>query len=237
MPLRHLHPWDVTPDQAIEIQKNLSARIIIAKLQGPIHLIAGTGVSFDKGSDLVYAGVVVLRLPDLVEVARATAVTKAKFPYIPGLLSFRESPPVLEAWEKLKVQPDAMMIDGQGVAHPRRFGIASHLGLLLGLPSVGCAKSLLVGKYEEPPVSAGSCSPIIDGEETIGVALRTRYGINPVFVSIGHKMDLQSANALVMNCTRGYRIPEPLRRAHVVVNALREGKKALESPPQQESLF
>jgi len=237
MPLHQLHSWNVSPNQAIEIQKNLRSKIIIERPQQEFHLIAGADISFDKGSDVVYAGVVVLRLPELREVALATAVTTVKFPYIPGLLSFRESPPVLEAWEKLKVQPDVVMIDGQGLAHPRRFGIASHLGLLLDLPSVGCAKSLLVGKYEEPPIPAGSYSHLIDKDETIGVALRTRDGISPVFVSIGHKMDLESAIALVMKCTHGYRIPEPIRQAHLVVNALREGKRVSESPPQQESLF
>ncbi len=237
MRTRQLHTWDVNPAQAIEIQRQLCSQIVIEKPQQEFHLVAGADISFDKGSDVVYAGVVVLQLRDLREVARATAVSKAKFPYIPGLLSFRETPPVLEAWKKLKVQPDVVMVDGQGLAHPRRFGIASHVGLLLDLPSVGCAKSLLVGKYEEPLLPAGSYSYLVDRDETIGVALRTRDSINPVFVSVGHKIDLESAIALVMRCTHGYRIPEPIRQAHQVVNALREGKRGSEIPPQQESLF
>lgn len=237
MQSRQLHTWDVNPAQAIEIQRQLRSHIVIEKPQQEFDLVAGADISFDKGSDVVYAGVVVLQLRDLREVARATAVSRAKFPYIPGLLSFRESPSVLEAWEKLKLQPDVVMVDGQGLAHPRRFGIASHLGLLLDLPSVGCAKSLLLGKHEEPPLPAGSYSYLVDRDETIGVALRTRDGISPVFVSVGHKIDLESAIALVMKCTHGYRIPEPIRQAHQVVNALREGKKGSESPPQQVSLF
>ncbi len=233
-----LHSWDVTPKEAIAIQQRLRSKILIEKISQPIRTIAGCDISFDKGSDVVYAGIVVLKLPELVEVAHSTAVTKVKFPYIPGLLSFRESPAVLEAWGNLKTAPDVLMVDGQGFAHPRRFGIACHLGLLLNLPTIGCAKSLLVGKYEAPALQAGSYSPMMDKEEIIGVALRTEANVSPVFVSIGHRVTLEDAIQLVMKCSKGYRIPEPTRHAYLLVNALRRGEAIPKtSPSAQESLF
>jgi deoxyribonuclease V len=231
-------PWDVTPQEAIAIQQRLRAQVVTEKLAGPIHLVAGCDISYDEGSDVIYSGVVVLRLPDLAEVARSTAITRVKFPYVPGLLSFRESPAVLEAWSRLEKTPDALMIDGHGFAHPRRFGIACHLGLLLNLPTVGCAKSLLIGRFEEPAPRAGCYSPLVDREETIGAALRTEDDVSPVFVSIGHRVTLEDAIQLVMQCTKGYRIPEPTRQAHLLVNAMRRGESAASSShPVQESLF
>ncbi len=235
---KQLHSWDVTSKEAIAIQQQLRSKIIVEKISKPIRYVAGCDISFDKGSDVVYAGVVVLKLPELAEVAHSTAITKVKFPYIPGLLSFRESPAVLEAWNNLQTMPDVLMVDGQGLAHPRRFGIACHLGLLLDLPTIGCAKSLLVGRYEEPTPQAGSYSPLVDKEETIGVALRTEDNVSPVFVSLGHRVTLDDAIQLVMKCTKGYRIPEPTRQGHLLVNALRRGEAIPKaSPPTQESLF
>lgn len=239
MPIvQQLHRWDVTPKEAMEIQRQLSSRLIVEELQREPRSVAGCDISFDKGSDVVYAGIVVLELPTLVEVAQSTTIFQVKFPYIPGLLSFRESPALLEAWEKLTIQPDVVMIDGQGYAHPRRFGIASHFGVLVDLPAVGCAKTLLVGRFEEPDTKAGSSSPIIDKEEIVGAALRTQDGVSPVFVSVGHRIDLESAIDIVMRCTKDYRIPEPTRQAHILVNALRRGEEP--KPTQtgrQESLF
>ena len=237
-PPRQLHPWTVTPQEAIAIQQRLRSQVIEEPITSPIRSVAGCDISFDKGSDIIYAGVVVLKLPDLNEVARGTAVTRVNFPYIPGLLSFRESPAVLEAWSHLQTTPDALMVDGQGLAHPRRFGIACHLGLLLDLVSIGCAKSLLVGRFEEPSPRAGSYSPLIDREETIGVAMRTEDHVSPVFVSIGHRVTLDDAVQLVLKCTKGYRLPEPTRQAHLLVNALRRGEAHPGSPSSvQESLF
>jgi deoxyribonuclease V len=237
-PVQQLHRWDVTPKEAIDIQQRLRSKVVVAPLAEEVRYVAGCDISFDKGSDVVYAGVVVLKLPEFSEVAQSTAITRVKFPYIPGLLSFRESPPLLEAWEKLSVKPDLVMIDGQGYAHPRRFGIASHFGMLVDLPTVGCAKTLLVGRFEEPEVNAGSSSPLMDGEELIGAALRTQNGVNPVFVSIGHRVNLDSAIEIVMRCTGEYRIPEPTRQAHLLVNALRRGEKPGSlSAGRQESLF
>jgi deoxyribonuclease V len=235
---RRLHQWEVTPKEAIEIQERLRSMVSGAGLDKEPRLVAGCDISFDKGSDVVYAGIVVLELPTLIEVGRSTTIAQVKFPYIPGLLSFRESPALLESWKKLEIQPDLVMIDGQGYAHPRRFGIASHFGVLIDLPTVGCAKTVLVGKYEEPEARAGSYSPLIDREELIGAALRTQDGVNPVFVSVGHRINLETAIEVVLRCTTGYRIPEPTRQAHLLVNALRRGEepKRLQAG-RQESLF
>jgi deoxyribonuclease V len=237
-PVQQLHRWDVTPKEAIDIQQRLRSKLIVAPLAEEVHYVAGCDISFDKGSDVVYAGIVILRLPELTEVSRSTAISEVRFPYIPGLLSFRESPPLLEAWEMLSVKPDLVMIDGQGYAHPRRFGIASHFGLMVDLPTIGCAKTLLIGRFEEPEPTAGSSSPLMDGEEVIGAALRTQDGVNPIFVSIGHRVNLESAIEVVMRCTREYRIPEPTRQAHLLVNALRRGEVSKTSQAgHQESLF
>ena len=235
---QQLHRWDVTPKKAIEIQQRLRSMVSVTGLEKELRSVAGCDISFDKGSDIVYAGIVVLEPPALLEIGRSTTIAQVKFPYIPGLLSFRESPALLEAWEKLKVQPDLVMIDGQGYAHPRRFGIASHFGVLVDLPTVGCAKTVLVGRYEAPEAKAGSSSPLLDREETIGVALRTQDGVNPVFVSVGHRINLDSAIEVVMRCTKDYRIPEPTRQAHLLVNALRRGEepKGFQAG-HQESLF
>lgn len=236
--VQQLHAWDVTPKEAMEIQRHLAGRVIVEKLARDVRYVAGCDISFDKGSDIVYAGIVVLKLPEFSEIDRATTAATVTFPYIPGLLSFRESPALLEAWKKLKVEPDLVMIDGQGYAHPRRFGIASHFGVLVDLPTVGCAKTLLVGTFEEPGEKAGSYSPLMDGEEIIGVALRTQDGVNPVFVSIGHRINLENAIDVVMRCTKGYRIPEPTRQAHLLVNALRRGEEPKwPRSVHQDSLF
>ncbi|MGB9774113.1 MAG: deoxyribonuclease V [Bacteroidota bacterium] len=216
--------WDVTPKEAIAIQEQLRSMVVVEKVSKPIRYVAGCDISFDKGSDTVYAAVVVLKLPELMVVDQGIAVTKVKFPYIPGLLSFRESPAVLEAWENLHIRPDVLMVDGQGLAHPRRFGIACHLGLLLDIPTLGCAKSVLTGRYEEPPLRAGSYSPLVDKDETIGVALRTCDAVSPIFVSIGHLITLEDAIQLTLKCSKGYRVPEPTRQAHLLVNALRRGE-------------
>jgi deoxyribonuclease V len=226
-----LHDWDQTPSEAVALQKSLRDRVRLEPLPEEISLVAGTDVSFDKYSEIVYAAIVVVRLPSLEVVTSAGVVTKATFPYIPGLFSFREAPPLLEAWERLDVRPDVVMVDGQGIAHPRRLGIASHLGLLIGVPTIGCAKSVLVGKYEEPDESAGSHSPMVHKGETIGAALRTRDRVSPVYVSPGNMADIPTSIALTMRCVNGYaagrsryRIPDPTRLAHLCANAMRRGE-------------
>lgn len=218
-----LHDWKLTPREAIELQKELRARVVTQPWTGVIKTVAGADISFNKFSSTIYAGIVVLKLPALEVIEEVGIVTETLFPYVPGLLSFREAPAVLEAWEKLKTTPDAVLFDGQGIAHPRRIGIASHVGLLLDRPTVGCAKSVLVGKYEDPPEERGSWTPLVDRGETVGAALRTKTRVGPIFVSAGDKIDLDGAIALTLRADGGYRQPEPTRRAHLLVNELRQG--------------
>jgi deoxyribonuclease V len=224
---QQLHEWSLAPREAVELQKRLRSQVRLAPLRKKIETIAGADISFNKFDTAVYAGVVVLRLLTLEVVEESGVVSETKFPYVPGLLSFRETPSVLEAWAKLKTEPDALMLDGQGYAHPRRFGIACHVGLLINRPTLGCAKSVLVGRYEEPGEERGSRSPLVDPKtgETLGAALRTKTRVQPIYVSAGHLIDLEGAVELTMACDGGYRQPEPTRRAHLLVNALRRGER------------
>ncbi|MEA2176237.1 MAG: deoxyribonuclease [Blastocatellia bacterium] len=215
----------MTPREAVELQKSLRERVTLRPLDRQIETVAGADISFNKYEPTLYAGIVVLRLPSLEVLEEVCVVSETKFPYVPGLLSFRESPPILEAWAKLKTEPDAMMFDGQGIAHPRRVGIASHVGLIIERPTLGCAKSVLVGKYEEPPEARGAWTPLVDKGETIGAAVRTKDRVQPIFVSPGHLIDLAGAIELTLQCNGGYRQPEPTRRAHLLVNALRRGER------------
>jgi deoxyribonuclease V len=219
---RELHPWEVTPEEAREIQNRLRGEVRVEPLDvEAVQTVAGADLSFDKGSETVFAGIVVLRLPSLEVVEEVGVKTVSRFPYVPGLLSFRETPPLLEAWEKLRAPPDALICDGQGLAHPRRFGIASHLGVLLDRPTVGCAKRILTGRHGPVGEAPGDWAPLVDRGETVGAALRTRAGVTPVFVSVGHRCDLPSALALVRRCAGPTRVPETTRRAHEFVNRLR----------------
>src|SRR5918998_6633906 len=220
-----LHEWDVTPREAVELQKSLRERVRVTPLAKKIETVAGADISFNKFDPVVYAAVVVLRLPTLEVVEEAGVVSEKKFPYVPGLLSFRETPPLLQAWALLKTEPDAVMFDGQGLAHPRRVGIASHVGLLIDRPTLGCAKSVLVGRYEEPGAERGSWTPLVDKGETVGAALRTKTRVQPIYVSPGHLIDLEGAVELTLRSDGGYRQPEPTRRAHLFVNALRRGER------------
>jgi deoxyribonuclease V len=207
--------WRVTPARAREIQLELAGEISrIGTVISP-KLIAGVDVSVNRFAKTGTAAVVVMRFPDM-EVMETGLVTElVEFPYVPGLLTFREAPLILAAFEKLTVTPDLVMVDGQGIAHPRRIGLASHLGLCLGMPTIGCAKSRLIGEYAEPANEAGSYTELRDNGEVIGAAVRTRAGVKPVYVSIGHMIDLPSAVRLVLGCCRGYRLPEPTRLAHM----------------------
>jgi len=216
-----LHRWDLTPGEAVEVQQRMRYMVRLRPLAQPVGAIAGADISYNKFSENVYAGIVVLSLPDLRIVETAGVRSVAKFPYVPGLLSFREAPSLLEAWEKLKTKPDVLMFDGQGIAHPRRFGIACHVGVLLDWPTIGCAKSILVGRYGELGLEAGSQSPLVDKGEQVGVALRTKSKVAPVYISPGHLTDLDSAVDLVLRSTTKYRLPEPTRQAHLLVNQLR----------------
>jgi deoxyribonuclease V len=224
---RHLHDWDLTPTQAVALQKELRERVRIEPMARPVETIAGADISFNKYSATIYAGIVVLQLPTLEVVEEAGVTSTARFPYVPGLLSFRETPALLEAWAKLKTAPDAIMCDGQGLAHPRRMGIACHVGLLTGRPSFGCAKSVLVGKFDDPPPQRGQWTPMVDRGETVGAALRTKNKVLPVYVSPGHLLSLDDAVKLALACDGGYRIPEPTRRGHNFVNKLRLGVECI----------
>jgi deoxyribonuclease V len=186
-----------------------------------VELVAGADIAYDRSSDVYYAGVVVLRVSDGVVIERRSAVRRNPFPYIPGLLSFREAPALLEAFAQVEAEPDAVMFDAQGYAHPRRFGLACHLGLWLECPCIGCAKSWLLGTYKEPGQKEGSLAPLIDQGEVIGNVVRTRDDVKPVYVSVGHKIDLPSAVRVALETCRGFRIPEPTRQADLFVNQLR----------------
>ncbi|MFC1902043.1 deoxyribonuclease V [Chloroflexota bacterium] len=209
------HGWQVSTARAREIQEELSGQVsVFGEVTGP-RFIAGVDISVDRESGLGTGAVVVLSYPELDLVETRVVQGGLDFPYVPGLLSFREAPLLLEACEKLTVTPDLVLVDGQGIAHPRRMGLASHLGLLLDTPAIGCAKSPLCGCHGEPGAEAGSYAWLVDGSEVIGAALRTRAGVKPVYVSIGHKIDLPAAIHWVLTCCRGYRLPEPTRLAHL----------------------
>ena len=210
-----LHSWQVSTAQALDIQRRLAEQVSRSSEVTTPHLIAGVDISVGNTPGMATGAVVVLEYPELRLVETKVVQGRFNFPYVPGLLSFRESPLTLAACQKLTVTPDLVLVDGQGIAHPRRLGLASHLGLFLNTPTIGCAKSRLCGQYDEPGIEPGSYAEVVDRGETIGVALRTRLGVKPVYVSIGHKVDLETAIQWVMNCCRGYRLPEPTRLAHL----------------------
>ena len=221
MKIHPLHSWNLTTTEAIALQRELAERVDTRSPLTQCDLVAGADVSYDRFSNLFYAGVVVLRMEDLSIVEKQGAVSEVTFPYVPGLLSFRETPVLLEVFAKIQSEPDAVILDGHGFSHPRRFGYACHVGLCLDRPSIGCAKSRLIGTYKEPGRRVGSVAPLKTGEEVIAQIVRTKTAVRPVFVSVGHKIDLRSAVELVLATCRGYRLPEPTRQAHLHVNALR----------------
>lgn len=220
------HPWDLTPTEAVALQRELRERILLQPLTGPIQRIAGADISFNLYSDVFYAAIVVLDYATLEVVETAYYTETVSFPYIPGLLSFREIPTLLRAWQQLKVKPDVTMVDGHGIAHPRRMGIATHFGLVTGSPTLGCAKKILTGQYAPLGSAPGSTSPITDKDEVIGYALRSKLRTNPLFVSPGHLLDLEGALSIARHCLGKYKLPEPTRQAHRLVNEFRktEGK-------------
>lgn len=230
MTIRPLHAWDVTPKEAVALQRELAGQIRLTKLDRPLETVAGCDVSYNKRSPELYAAVVVVTIPELIPVETVTVKKTVTFPYVPGLLSFRECPPLLEAFSRLTHCPSAVMLDGQGIAHPRRFGLACHMGLWLDLPCLGCAKSRFVGEFEPPGDQAGDSSPLRDEQgERIGVVLRTRQRTNPVFVSPGHRIDFQGAVKIVKATLSGYRVPLPTRLAHIAANEARATGKTTHS--------
>lgn len=232
------HPWNLPPKEAIELQKKLRDQVKIQPFGdlSAIKYIAGADVSMNLYSNTVYAGFVILSYPSLEVVVHAVVKDETAFPYIPGLLSFREIPSLLKAWEKLEQEqpkfiPDIIVVDGIGIAHPRRLGIASHLGVILDMPTIGCAKSVLTGVYDEPAFEVGSISYLFDRSnrtEIIGAALRTKTigdrPVAPVFISPGNQINLEDSLTLMKSCVRKHRLPEPTRQAHEMVNRYRRGE-------------
>lgn len=215
----NLHSWEVSPQEAIKIQKDLKSNISLKKSFNKIDKIAGVDVSYYQNK--MIAGVIIFEFPNLKIIERQSFVSSINFPYIPGLLTFREGPSILSAFKKIKNEPDIILFDGQGIAHPRRMGIATHLGLFLNRPTIGCAKSRLSGKYTSVGEQKGDYTPLKEGEEVLGVVLRTRKGVKPIFLSPGHKIDLPNSIEIVLKCIVKYRLPLPVREAHIFVNQIR----------------
>jgi deoxyribonuclease V len=233
-----MHPTDyenLSPAQAIAYQQELRKNIQIKPMETPIRTIAGADISFNKFSEVVYAGIVLFSYPDLHIIGHYTAISRTKFPYISGLLAFREVPALLEAWSKISIKPDLLVLDGQGIAHERRMGIATHFGLVTEAPTIGSAKSRLTGLYEEPANRAFAQSPMYDKGELVGVALRSKRNCNPIYISPGHNINMEQSVDVIKNCIRGYRIPEPTRQAHLLVNKIRIA--AGDAPNSQYDLF
>lgn len=214
--------WNVTPAEAREMQLRLRERLITHPPRGfAPRLVGGADLSIQRFARRGYAGIVVIDAETMETVDEATAAVRVTFPYIPGLLSFRELPAVAAAWKRIRKKPDVLIFDGHGYAHPRRFGLACYGGVLFDLPTIGCAKSILVGRHGPLGEKRGATAPLIDDDEVVGMAVRTRDHVRPVYVSIGHRMDLATAVALVLRMSTGYREPETTRRSHRLVNELR----------------
>ncbi len=216
-----LHSWDLQYSEAVKVQQKLKDRLILKAPKMNLRLVAGADVSYSRGSDVFFSSVVVFEMPGMNIVEESTAKGRVDFPYIPGLLSFREAPVLIKAFEGVENTPDVIIFDGQGIAHPRGIGLASHMGLVLDCPSIGCAKKILVGDYEPVGNEVGDHTPIVFQDNVVGAVLRTRQNVKPVFVSPGHKMDVSSAVEIVMKTCRGYKLPEPTRQAHLSVNKFR----------------
>lgn len=217
------HRWSVSPRRAVAVQRELAGRVRAVKPRRAIRLVAGLDSAFSADGRHCIGGAVVWDLARQQVAERRVALRAARFPYVPGLLSFREAPALLAALRALRTAPDALMCDGHGLAHPRRFGIACHLGVIVGLPTIGCAKSRLIGEYVEPGRRRGARSPLVDGDERLGTVLRTREGVKPVFVSVGHRIDLLTAERIVLESAIRYRLPEPTRLADRLVAERRRG--------------
>lgn len=209
------HSWDVTPAEAVEIQRRLADAVVRHDDLGEVHFVAGVDVGFEQKNRVTRAAVAILRFPELTVYEQAVARLPTSFPYIPGLLSFREGPAILRALDRLQQRPDLLLFDGQGLAHPRRLGIASHIGVLVDIPSIGVAKSRLSGRPRTPlDEEKGAWEPLWDRGEVVGALVRTRSHVKPVYVSIGHRVSLDTAIQYVLDCTTCYKLPETTRRAH-----------------------
>jgi len=214
--MKNLHPWKVSVEEAIQIQKNLRDLIILKRTFSRVRTIGGGDVAYSKKRNLLFGTMVILSFPQMQTLDIATGYGKIPFPYIPGLLTFREGPILIKIFQKLKIRPDVMIFDGQGIAHPRGVGLASHLGLWLDLPSIGCAKTPLLEGFVSPGLSKGSFKLIHREGKEVGAVLRTRDKVKPLSVSPGHQIDLSTSIQLILESCQGFRIPEPLRQAHHV---------------------
>ncbi len=224
--MENILKWDVSPKEAIELQKSLRNQVLIEPLDREIQTIGGADVSLNRFSSTLYAGIIVLSFPELEIIEYKTVKVETIFPYIPGLLSFREIPGLLHVWNKLEMKPDVLMVDGQGIAHPRRLGIATHFGIVADTPTIGCAKSVLTGIFDMPANESGALEKIYDKKtnEVIGTALRSKKNSNPLIISPGNRISLDQSVDLVQKTLRGYRLPEPTRQAHLLVNRFRKGE-------------
>ncbi|MBP1739153.1 MAG: endonuclease [Deltaproteobacteria bacterium] len=231
MDIKKLHPWNVSPKEAVEIQKQLQPQVILKNRLKRLRFIAGTDVASSRTDDTLWAGVVVLQYPGLEPVEQRWTRGKTSFPYIPGLLSFREIPILVAALNKLKTIPDLILCDGQGIAHPRGLGLATHLGLLVNSPTIGCAKSRLVGSFTGLGKDKGDSADLVYSGRVIGAAARTRTGIKPIFISVGNNITLKQSLRIVFRCCPRYRVPEPIRMAHFLVTRLRAQHHASAVPP------
>lgn len=216
-----LHRWNVTAREAARIQLRLRERLELKDRLPKMETVAGADVALDLGRNRAIAGVLVYRFPEMEEIEHAWAERRITFPYVPGLLSFREIPVLLKAFARLRRAPDLIFYDGHGYSHPRRFGIACHLGVLLDRPTIGCAKSILVGTAEEPEQRVGSWAPLREGDEVVGAVLRTREGVRPVYISQGHRISLERAIEFARNVSDGFRIPRPTRQADLFVEKVK----------------
>ncbi len=228
--------WNLTPGEAMRFQERLRERVVLEDRFNPIRFVAGADLAFDPRTALAFAGVIVYRFPELEEVERRMARRKLRFPYVPGLLSFRESPVLLAAFARLRTEPDLILIDGHGRAHPRLFGIACHIGVLFDKPTIGCAKSLLVGEHDEPGPQLGAASPLFLRGEQVGMVLRTRANVKPIYVTQGHRVSLETAVKLVRQCLDGFRIPRPTREADHYVRELRRAFQGYSPRPPASQL-
>lgn len=210
--------------EATDLQNQLRQRLDLAERDLSIRVIGGADISLNLYSTTIYAGIILLSFPELQPLGWSLVKAETHFPYVPGYLAFREVPALVEAWKRLAVKPDMLVVDGHGIAHPRRLGIAAHFGVETGQPSIGCAKKLLTGKYEEPGLAMGDYSPIMAGNEQIGYALRSKHNTAPVFVSPGHLLGLTNSLHIIRQCMGKYHIPEPTRLAHELVNRFRRGE-------------
>jgi len=222
MKIRQLHQWNVNIATARSIQLQLRQMLKFQKLAKPVHYIAGADVSYSRKSNLGFAAITIFKYPEMELCEQKAVSMPIKFPYIPGYLTFREAPILLEAFQKLSLLPDLVLFDGQGIAHPRGMGIAAHIGLCLDLPSIGCAKSRLIGEFESPGQNKGDYTPLFYNNQHIGAIVRTRAKVNPVFVSPGHLITIEESVEWVLKTCTKYRIPEPIRESHIFVNQMRQ---------------